>query len=89
MSAVSCALPFFGRVGKCHIYLQHASSCLHRSLTRSHAGGVPPDYLAVVDLEEASPTYCRVIHRVPTQRANEELHHFGWSACSSCPGEKS
>jgi selenium-binding protein 1 len=42
-----------------------------------------PDYLATVDVDPASPTYSQVIHRTQLGM-DEELHHFGWNACSSC-----
>lgn len=41
------------------------------------------DYIAVIDLDPASDSYCRVIHRVYTG-IGEELHHFEWNSCSSC-----
>jgi selenium-binding protein 1 len=47
-----------------------------------------PDYLATVDVDPASPTYSRVIHRAPMPNVGDELHHFGWNACSSCHGEE-
>lgn len=43
-----------------------------------------PDYLATVDVDPASPTYSQVIHRLPMPYIGDELHHFGWNACSSC-----
>lgn len=43
-----------------------------------------PDYLAVVDVDPTSPTYCQVIHRTYMKYVGDELHHFGWNACSSC-----
>ncbi|CAD6997503.1 selenium-binding protein 1 [Ceratitis capitata] len=42
------------------------------------------DYLATVDVDPESPTYCQVIHRAFTNRTGDELHHSGWNACSSC-----
>jgi selenium-binding protein 1 len=53
----------------------------------THAG--KPDYLATVDLDPASPTYARVIHRLPMPQPGDELHHFGWNACASCHGHRS
>jgi selenium-binding protein 1 len=47
-----------------------------------------PDYLATIDLDPESPTYSRIIHRLPMPHAGDELHHFGWNACSSCHGER-
>jgi len=46
-----------------------------------------PDYLATVDVDPGSPTYSEVIHRTPMPHLDDELHHFGWNACSSCHGE--
>jgi len=43
-----------------------------------------PDYLATVDVDPNSPTYSQVIHRLPMPYIGDELHHFGWNACSSC-----
>lgn len=43
-----------------------------------------PDYLATVDVDPASPTYAQVIYRTPMPNTGDELHHFGWNACSSC-----
>ncbi|KAG8146976.1 putative Selenium binding protein [Naja naja] len=46
-----------------------------------------PDYLATVDVDPKSQTYCQVIHRLPMPNVNDELHHSGWNACSSCFGD--
>ncbi len=48
-----------------------------------------PDYLATVDVDPASPTYSKVIHRLPMPNVGDELHHFGWNACSSCHSDVS
>ena len=48
-----------------------------------------PDYLATVDVDPHSPTYSQVIHRLPMPYIGDELHHFGWNACSSCYGNES
>ncbi len=46
-----------------------------------------PDAIAVVDVDPRSPTYSRVVGRVDLPYPGDELHHFGWNACSSalCP----
>jgi len=46
-----------------------------------------PNALAVVDVDPRSPTYGQVVGRVELPYAGDELHHFGWNACSSalCP----
>ncbi len=43
-----------------------------------------PDAIAVVDLAPGSSTYAQVIGKVDMPNAGDELHHFGWNACSSC-----
>nr|XP_039265908.1 methanethiol oxidase-like [Styela clava] len=45
------------------------------------------DYLATVDMDETSPTFCQVIHRLEMPNRNDEIHHTGWNACSSCFGD--
>ncbi len=42
-----------------------------------------PDMLAVVDVDPNSSTYCEIIDRVAMPEVGDELHHFGWNACSS------
>lgn len=46
-----------------------------------------PDFLATVDVDPQSPRYGKVIHRLPMPQVGDELHHFGWNACSSCHGD--
>jgi selenium-binding protein 1 len=43
-----------------------------------------PDALGVVDVDPASSSYAQVVGRVDMPNAGDELHHFGWNACSSC-----
>jgi methanethiol oxidase len=42
------------------------------------------DAIVVVDLDRASPGYGKIVGRVEMPGAGDELHHFGWNACSSC-----
>ena len=46
-----------------------------------------PDALCVVDVDPGSSSYSEVVGRVEMPNAGDELHHFGWNACSSalCP----
>ena len=46
-----------------------------------------PDAIAVVDTKPGSATYGRAVHTVELTGLCDELHHFGWNACSSmlCP----
>jgi selenium-binding protein 1 len=43
-----------------------------------------PDAMAVVDVDPLSPSYSTIVHNVPMPNSGDELHHFGWNACSSC-----
>lgn len=47
------------------------------------------DYLATVDVDPQSPTYCQVVNRLYMPEPGDELHHFGWNACVSCPDRES
>jgi selenium-binding protein 1 len=46
-----------------------------------------PDALGVVDCDPRSATYGELVTRVDLPYAGDELHHFGWNACSAalCP----
>jgi selenium-binding protein 1 len=43
-----------------------------------------PDAMAVVDLDPASSSYGRIVGQVDMTKPGDELHHFGWNACSAC-----
>jgi selenium-binding protein 1 len=43
-----------------------------------------PDAIEVVDVDPSSPTYSRIVGTTPMPNIGDELHHFGWNACSSC-----
>ena len=43
-----------------------------------------PDAIAVVDVDPGSPSYAKIIANVAMPNVGDELHHFGWNACSSC-----
>ena len=43
-----------------------------------------PDGLAVVDVDPKSKTYSTILDTVMMPNVGDELHHFGWNACSSC-----
>ena len=43
-----------------------------------------PDAIAVVDIDPKSKSYSKIISTTPMPNAGDELHHFGWNACSSC-----
>jgi methanethiol oxidase len=53
----------------------------------SGTGNGRPDALATVDVNTQSSTYGKVAGRVDMTAPGDELHHFGWNACSSalCP----
>jgi selenium-binding protein 1 len=46
-----------------------------------------PDAIAVVDVDPGSSSYGKMVGEVEMTRVGDELHHFGWNACSSmlCP----
>ena len=52
-------------------------SCMYRG-----TGIDAPDHLAVVDLHPDSDRYGQVIHRTVMPYVGDELHNFGWQACS-------
>lgn len=45
------------------------------------------DAIGVIDLDEESPTRGELVGRFDMPEPGDELHHFGWNACSShlCP----
>eukprot|EP00794_Sanderia_malayensis_P019487 gene19487-21412_t len=47
------------------------------------------DYLATVDVDPESSSFCQVIHRTPVPISGAELHHSGWNSCSSCHDDPS
>lgn len=51
-------------------------------LNPKHSG--KPDAIGVIDVDPASPAYGQSAGRVDMPNAGDELHHFGWNACSSC-----
>ena len=42
-----------------------------------------PDAMAVVDVDPGSRSYGQIVGKTELA-ADDELHHFGWNACSSC-----
>ena len=50
-------------------------------------GGNRPDALVVVDVNRESEKYGQIVGHVDMPNVGDELHHFGWNACSSalCP----
>ena len=46
-----------------------------------------PDAMAVLDVNPDSASYTRVVGRLDLPNVGDELHHFGWNACSAalCP----
>src|SRR5207302_4644161 len=50
-------------------------------------GGNLNDALLVVDIDPGSRTYGQRVGEVKMPKFGDELHHFGWNACSSalCP----
>ena len=50
-------------------------------------GSTNHDAILVVDVDPASPQFGQEVGRCTLPEAGDELHHFGWNACSSalCP----
>jgi methanethiol oxidase len=50
-------------------------------------GAGRPDALASIDLDPRSSSYGRMLGKVDMPNVGDELHHFGWNACSAhlCP----
>jgi len=42
------------------------------------------DAIGVLDLDPASRSYGRLVGQTDMPHPGDELHHFGWNACSSC-----
>jgi selenium-binding protein 1 len=42
------------------------------------------DALGIVDVDPASSRYGKMIGQLEMPNAGDELHHFGWNACSAC-----
>ncbi len=42
------------------------------------------DAIGVVDVDPDSPDYGRLVGKAEMPFEGDELHHFGWNACSSC-----
>jgi methanethiol oxidase len=51
-------------------------------LNAGHNGG--SDSLSVIDVDPQSRTYGQILSEVKMPIAGDELHHFGWNACSAC-----
>src|SRR5918998_4018713 len=59
-----------------------AETIAYVALLNPDPGG--SDALAVLDVDPASPGQGAQIARVDMPGTGDELHHFGWNACSSC-----
>jgi selenium-binding protein 1 len=46
-----------------------------------------PDAIGTIDLDPDSPAYGQLVHTLEMPQPGDELHHFGWNACSAtlCP----
>ena len=51
------------------------------------SGNGQPDAMTVIDVDPRSPTYGQMVGQVEMPYTGDELHHFGWNACSAalCP----
>ena len=64
-----------------------AEEVAYVALLNPDASDGRPDALGVLDLASGSATYGQLVGRVEMPNAGDELHHFGWNACSAalCP----
>jgi selenium-binding protein 1 len=60
-----------------------AETLAYVALINPKKGGAP-DAIGVVDVDPASKSYGRLVGQTDMPNAGDELHHFGWNACSSC-----
>jgi methanethiol oxidase len=51
-------------------------------LNPKHQG--QPDAIGVVDVDPTSSGYAKLVSQVNLPNTGDELHHFGWNACSAC-----
>src|SRR5438128_3309804 len=47
-------------------------------------GNGKKDAMGVIDIAPGSPEYGRLVGQVDFPHGDNELHHFGWNACSAC-----
>src|ERR1043165_1956487 len=43
-----------------------------------------PDALGCVDVDPSSASYGQLVGKLDMPNVGDELHHFGWNACSAC-----
>jgi methanethiol oxidase len=60
-----------------------AEKLAYVALLNGNANG-RPDALGVVDLDPGSSGYGRLVGQLDMPHPGDELHHFGWNACSAC-----
>src|SRR3954462_3067660 len=61
---------------------------LYAAALHTGTGVDEPDFLAVIDVNPQSDSYSQITHRTPVPGIGDELHHYGWQACSSaCHGD--
>ncbi|MBA2581259.1 MAG: selenium-binding protein [Thermoleophilaceae bacterium] len=63
--------------------LQPRESVAYVACLYEGTGIEEPDFVAVVDTDPDSDSYSEIVHRTPMPNVGDELHHFGWNACSS------
>jgi selenium-binding protein 1 len=59
-----------------------AETLAYVALLTSNGNG-KKDALGVVDTDRRSPSYGRLVNKLDLPQGGNELHHFGWNACSS------
>jgi selenium-binding protein 1 len=62
---------------------QPAEDFIYVACLYEGTGIAEPDFIAVVDVNPESDRYSEIVHRTPMPNVGDELHHFGFNACSS------
>jgi methanethiol oxidase len=79
--------PSFYPTAKAAMEAPHEKLAYVVTLNPPDVGSGGPDALCVVDVDPGSSAYGTIVGRTEMPNVGDELHHFGWNACSSalCP----
>src|SRR5258707_4335652 len=67
--------------------MQGSAEMLDYVAVLNPSGGTLNDAILVIDVDTASASYGKRVGQTVLPNVGDELHHFGWNACSSalCP----
>jgi methanethiol oxidase len=79
--------PSFYPTAKSAMEAPHERLAYVVTLNPPDVGSGRPDALCVVDVDPSSSAYGTIVGRTEMPNVGDELHHFGWNACSAalCP----